>query len=231
MTLCDRPHYARRVVDALRRCRGIEHCILVPHIESGCPENVRLVKSIDFMAAVPVVNVERLGGPENSFRALDHAFYFSSFVVHLEDDTVPAPDLLEFFDWCNHAYRDDERVFTVSAMSRSKRPVEGADRWKVALRPRFTSQCFGMWRDRWEEVRSRWDRRLRAGCDHMVEAMRGGRLEAYPLLQRFLNIGIRGGFNQYHKGKYDTPRDFYFNEVYNERWSGTDDVPPGDFHG
>lgn len=50
-----------------------------------------------------------------TYWVLRHAFVEADYVVHSEDDIVPASDCLRYFEWAGQAYRDDRWTFSVSA--------------------------------------------------------------------------------------------------------------------
>src|SRR5580693_6205950 len=119
LVLYNRPDYTRQVLDALRRCDGIEDYILLPHIEPGNDNVLALVEAIDFAEVRITRNPMRLGIGRNTYLAWEHGAKAADFFIHIEDDTVPARDCLRYMEHCRQTYRDDQRVFSVAAYNRS----------------------------------------------------------------------------------------------------------------
>ena len=66
------------------------------------------------MRCEPIVHTKRLGCGANTLFALDRGFEFAEYVIHLEDDTVPAVHALGFFEYCRKEYENDRTAFTVA---------------------------------------------------------------------------------------------------------------------
>src|SRR5258708_27676946 len=136
MVLYNRPDYTKAVLEALRRCDGIGDYLLLPHIEPGDEEVLALVKSIDFAGVKITLNRRRLGTGRNTFLAWRHGFREADFIVHIEDDTVPARDCLRFMEHCREAYRDDQEIFSVAAYN--KLPCAPSRYYDVSRRRPYT---------------------------------------------------------------------------------------------
>src|SRR5205085_4047904 len=122
------------------------------HVEPGHPQVLELAHRAPFENKRIVENATRLGCGDNIYSAIDDAFRFADYVILLEDDVVPAPDCLRYFEWARRRYRDDPQVFSVSAYSRLTPPPE---RYYVAHRaPWFNCWGFATWADRWSEMRA-----------------------------------------------------------------------------
>jgi len=100
MTAYRRPAYTREVLAALATCDGIADWLLLPNVEPGNEEVIAAFDEWDACEMRLVVNEKRLGLNKNTHEAVYRAFKLRSDVmVHLEDDTVPSPDALHYFDW------------------------------------------------------------------------------------------------------------------------------------
>lgn len=98
MTACNRPKYTERVIRALEQCSGIDECILLVRIDPGCDEVARIVSSFSGNMEFRI-NPFRLGCNANTLFAIHEGFARSRWNIHIEDDTVPARDALEFLFW------------------------------------------------------------------------------------------------------------------------------------
>ena len=122
MVLYNRPDYTKAVLDALRRCDGVDEYLILPHIEPGNEEVLALAKGIDFAATKITVNQEKLGIGRNTYLAWEHGLSEADFIVHVEDDTVPARDCLRFMEHCREAYQHDQEIFNVASYHRGACP-------------------------------------------------------------------------------------------------------------
>jgi hypothetical protein len=225
-TASHRPKYTSEVLRALSQCRGIEKYQLLPCIEPGNDSVRTLFESVSFAECRLTVHRERLGCGANTLFALEQGFMFSDYVIHLEDDTLPTTDTLEFFEHCREAYRHDVEVFTVSGYPGApdcKRilPETLAGRFRVLGRQRwFTPWGWATWRDRFGEMRHNWNPHDWDGQVNRV--LRDGRREVTPLLSRIQNIGAEGGTNmpspEYHRQTQHLPF-----------WADDIEVPAGSF--
>ena len=180
--LHDRPDYTKIVLDALSKCDGIAEYLILLHIEPGNEEVLSLAKS----------NTEKLGIACNTYQAWEHGFKKSDFIVHFEDDTVPAQDCLRYMEYCRQAYRDDSKVFSVSAYNRSScKPFQY---YHIYCRNPYTCWAVGIWKNRWEWVKDNWSRDPDSYAVHLTKYLAGFDLkEIYPLLSRAQNIGVERG--------------------------------------
>jgi hypothetical protein len=100
MTAYRRPAYTREVLAALSKCDGIADWLLLPNVEPGYDEVIAAFRDWDACEMRLVVNEKRLGLNRNTHEAVFRAFKLRADVtLHLEDDTVPSPDALRYFDW------------------------------------------------------------------------------------------------------------------------------------
>lgn len=227
LTLFRRPDYTRRVIESLARCDGIEDHLVVFHVEPGDREVLRLAREAPLEKKQVIENSVRLGCNVNTYTALDHAFQLSDFVIHLEDDTVPARDCLRYFQWARRYQRDSE-VFSVAAYGKSTPPP--SEYYAVRRVAWFTPWGWATWSDRWAEIRERWHFDAAESWDLTVNRLRGRRVQLEPRLARIQNIGAEGGAycpgpdwhraNQFHEfGAWSIPLDpqIPFSEAFSEQ--------------
>lgn len=201
-----RPDYTRAVLEGLGLCTGIGRYSLVAYSHLPSREDVIDVVRAHARFCETRLVVEPLPGDVSDSdpsaaiaasvrRLFDLAFadLGSTFHVHLEDDTVPAADALEYFEWAGERYAADPDVFTVSGYARATAAVPPADHRRVERRRQFTVWGWATWKDRWEAMRQRWPHR---DFDvHLDRALRAERCEIAPVLGRIQNIGAEGGAN------------------------------------
>ena len=157
ITTCQykRPDYTRQMLEALRRCAGIEDYTILVHLEPGDEEVHSLLRGIDFAESRLIRNPYRLGVDINTENALRHGFGLADFVIHLEDDIVCAPDALQYYEWCRERYANDPRVFSVTGYNRRQTPAPPEDHHTVHLRAWFHPWGFATWKDRWARFEGR----------------------------------------------------------------------------
>jgi|GEM_PF-996127 len=192
LVLYNRPDYTRRVLAALRACDGVGNYLILPHVEPGNDEVLALAEKIDFAQVKLTLNPRRLGIGRNTWLAWNHGFQEADFIVHLEDDTVPARDCLRFMEHCRRAYLDDPEIFSVAAYHRS--PCARSRFHEISRRRYYTCWLVGLWKNRWQWCQSRWHRdssQYAAYLNHLLGEH--GLKEVYPLLSRAQNIGAENG--------------------------------------
>lgn len=190
LTAYRRPEYTRQVLDALSRCDGIDDYRVLIHLEPGNSEVRQVIQEARLAQKTLVENSDRLGCGGNTYCALHHGFQLAEFVIHLEDDTVPARDCLRFFEWANLRYREDHTVLSVTAYSKTVPSSENQHR--VVRTPWFTPWGWATWIDRWNEISEHWSNSP-VTWDIALNQLRGDRVEVQPLLARIQNIGAELG--------------------------------------
>jgi len=221
MVLWNRPDYTKAVLTALHQCEGVNDYLLLPHVEPGNDEVVSLAESIDFAEAQVTVNPERLGIGRNTYLAWQQAFRKADFIIHIEDDTVPSPDCLRYMEHCCPAYRRDQRTFSVSSYNRLR--CHPRLHHAICRRPPYTCWLVGLWKDRWEWIRRRWNPDPERYATYLTNQVRHYELdEIYPLLSRRQNIGAERGVHvpspEWHRANQHT-----------EHWAGNYDLKPRKF--
>lgn len=206
MTAYRRPEYTRQVLTALARCHGINDYRVLIHVDPGSEEVLQIAREALLKRKTLVENADRLGCGQNTFCALHHGFQWADFVIHLEDDTVPAPDFLQYFEWVRQRYRDDHRVLSATAYAKTTARPE--QHHHVVRAPWFTPWGWATWSDRWREISEHWSNSPLT-WDIVLNQVRGDRVEVRPLLARTQNIGAE---LSEHCPSPEFHRDNHFNE-------------------
>jgi len=242
ITLCawNRPEYLTKVLDGLAACHRIANCTLIACVEPGPPEVRALLDGFVACQVQVVQNPTRLGVRDNTKQALSLGFARSDFVIHLEDDIVPAPDALTFFEYCRVAYQDDKSVFTVTGYSGPRYDWAGGkpeyedmgyktidlyarDEYYLLRRIAwFHTSGWATWRDRWLEMRDNWETERGDWGPRVNRVIRGQRSEVYPILARTQNIGANG--------VHIKDEQWFYQYVHNAHWAGSLSLPPGEYH-
>jgi hypothetical protein len=188
----NRPHYLAPVLESWRGVRGIEDAYLIYSCEPGYPDVVDLVRRERPKAAGEVtVNERQLGNDQNMKAAVTAGFATGArFVIAAEDDVLVSADLLEYMAAMAVAYEHDKSVLAITAWQEAPPgPLDEVQRtiWF------YGGACWGMWRDRWDEVRGNWPP-SGTGYDGYLWtlAQASGRHCIQPAATRCKNIGEYG---------------------------------------
>lgn len=213
MTLCNRPHYTKRVLDMLARCDGCSDVPVTLCVEPGNDAVLNLALGFRHPCTV-VQNKRKLGCNTNTFMALSMGFEKADRVIALEDDTLPGRDFITFMRWALDKYEDDKSVFSVSGYQRTQQH-EITRTLDVVRENWFTPWGWGSWRDRWIECCDNWpalDEQI--SWDTVIHKMRlGDRCEVRPVVARIQNIGAEGGL---HVPSREWHRDHHLNPYWIE---------------
>ena len=188
LTVCRRPDYTTQTMRAIKLCDGIEEYAVSVYLDPQCLETERIARE-ESLPGWEFVKAERPTGCNRAiYESLCIGFSRGDYHIHLEDDTVPSPDCLRWFEWASR-FRNDASVFSVSAWNRC-----GGESSLAGRRQWFTPWGWATWRDRWDEMRERWSPHGAESWDVAVNTVfRGGRVELFPALSRVQNIGEHGG--------------------------------------
>lgn len=219
MTLCKRPKYTARVLEALAACDGIDGVPVYLMCEPVCDEVVRLAHAFRQPCEV-FVYAEPAGCNINTGYALATGFKHADRVVALEDDTVPGRDFLRFIRWGLDAYENDKSVFSVCGYQMTE-PHELHRTSEVIRENWFTPWGWATWRDRWDTIRTGWpEKDEEISWDTVIHRIKlGHRCEVRPIVARIQNIGGELGTH--------VPS-VHWHELHhlNRHWIESTDVPP-----
>lgn len=187
----NRPEYLHKTLAALRSCIGIGECRVMVLIDPS-EESVHSAALAARYGFKSLQYSQRVGCNRAIQFALVHGFHEmgSDYHIHLEDDTVPARDCLQWFAWARDQWRDEPRVMNVSGYQRISNGCLdecGTRRW-------FTPWGWATWRDRVAGLLAGWVADDSTSWDVVVNhALRAGRYEAFPTVSRIQNIGAERG--------------------------------------
>lgn len=153
--VCDRVRYVSQTLESWRAVRGITDAIVIHRLEPGFPDMEDLVRrERPWADGGFFLNQARLGNDQNMKAAVETGFATGAdFVIAAEDDVLVAADLLEYMLWAAGHYADDKAILAITAFQGDGRgPLDQVQRtvWF------YGGACWGMWRDRWDEVKDAW---------------------------------------------------------------------------
>ena len=185
----NRPDYFTQTLRALSACDGVGEYDIVCVLDRSdkTDELVEIAKQMGLTTLSPV---EHMGCGATIRYCMETGFRNSDFHVHLEDDTVPSPDCLRWFEWA--ANWASPMTLTISAYNQHGGEAEPE---MASFRKWFTPWGWATWRSHWEKYlalswdNSFWD----GGIQRIRSELAMG--ELYPRVSRIQNIGAtRGAF-------------------------------------
>lgn len=158
-------------------------------------------------------NPQRLGLNRNTHAVLSAAraaMDATDWLLHIEDDTLLAPDALHWYAWALAHYADDPRVFTIAGYHRCDEVPPATQWYHCRQRDWFTCWGWACWGYRLAELLERWSfTNPKSFAWHLNRGVRGNRREVHPLLSRVQNIGYLAGENdrseQWYREHHRTP--------------------------
>lgn len=220
ISLYNRPLYTKTLLDSLQDCHGFNEYFVRISVEPVNIEVINLAK--DFVErnsnATIFINPERFGCNQNILVSISRCFKYSDYNIHLEDDTIPGYDCLDFFNWAGQKYYTDKSILNISGYVNSNNQTEhyskkSEDISKVFRRQWFTPWGWATWKDRFLEMRDGWDcNGINGSWDCTINGiLRKDRSEIYPAISRIQNIGAELGTHV------PTP-EWHAEHHYNEYW-------------
>lgn len=195
MTHCRRPDYSKQVMDALGKCHGIDRYKVIARVEPGNLEVLRVLSNFKACEISVRVNEKQLFCGRNTRKAIEEGFTESDFIVHIEDDTVPAPDCLLFMEHCACTYRESD-VFSVAAYNSHQ--CAAGNEYAIGVRDHFSCWIWGTWIEKYKKAAALLEFNDTPGGAYMNYLFRhtlelGTCREVYPMLSRSQNIGEKDG--------------------------------------
>lgn len=190
----NRLDFLKEVLEHLRQCEAKERMLLVTSEEPDQDSGVHsLLESIDWMEVKRHVNPRILKSAYNVPNAVTLAFDYSDRVIVLEDDVVPARDMLLYFEVLLDQFRKDGKILSLSAYNQTVMKPEESRINHIQESPSFTRWGWATWKDRWQTFipyfsprSSRWER------EFDLYRQKLGMMEIKPDISRCNNIGSRG---------------------------------------
>jgi hypothetical protein len=197
MTAYRRPSYTREVLQALARCHGVADWLFLPHVEPGNETVIELCKSFDACESNAEINPERKGLNRNTQAAIcNGASRRPDILVHLEDDTVPAPDALLYFQFAVNQMAAIKNKKILIASGYNKTPCDVGKEYTANLRKIWSPWGWATNLVGLEFLLNKWCfRNPKCFTCFFRRVYRNARYEIYPLLSRIQNIGYELGEN------------------------------------
>lgn len=183
----NRPDYFTQVIRGLAWCDGVGEYDVVAVLDPS-DKTQELAEIAKAAGIQTMIMQERLGCGSMIRYCMELGFRISDFHIHLEDDTVPSPDCLRWFEWA--ARNASSTILTISAYNQhgghASTNTYGTRKW-------FTPWGWGTWKTNFEKyLKPAWDPSFwDGGVQRVRENLGMG--EVYPHVSRIQNIGAERG--------------------------------------
>ena len=255
--LWNRPPYLKKLVDSLEKLSGIEEYKVIFSVDKSGDKETKIIKHIlenSTLNKDVYYHDTNLGCAGNTRFCLDKGFEANSdYVIHLEDDTIPAKDYLKFMEWGYEKSKNNKNIFAICPFVRkdyNKVPLNKMDVNKCFERSWFeTGGGFGMTRLSWLDIIDKGNiygvvmpgntklsgEEWKKGCViddkgtygwPMNMYFKGDKLCIYPEVSRVQNIGELNG-------KFNPSATWHKQHVYDEKWIMNEDfktVEEGEYY-
>ncbi len=219
MPVYGRPHYLRKVLQALAGVKDIDKTILIISQDGSHTEVAAMIRQINFTHTIIIQHTRPFLGilayfwdslvaaSTNIHFLLEFAFSKTPArgAIVLEDDLVPSEDFFNYFRWSFEYVLTDPKVLSVTGFNIDSRMVAEANYHpqnypydlvenKENDRAKFSGWSWSITRGQWQQVRKRWSF---ASWDIGLDALQRqlGLISYKPVLSRVRNIGMQGGIN------------------------------------
>lgn len=219
ISVFDRVAYFIETLRYMSNCYGIKNYEIFCFIDPSPRQNEIIAVINEFSSKLNIsyyVNEQRLDCNGNIFRAVDYAFHFTDYNIHIEDDIILAQDALLYFEHCR-TYQANRTIFSICSYNRyNKRDYKPKSRNTVFRQKWFDPWGWSTWKDRWEEeIKPNWQFgygprykdgilvHKEGGWDvNMQSIIRDDQRRINPNLSRSKNIGEYGRHTpsvEYHR--------------------------------
>ena len=190
----NRVDFLREVLEHLKGCEAKERMILVTSEEPDQGSGVHaLLESVDWMKISRHVNSRIMKCVYNVPNAITLAFGFADRVIVLEDDIVPARDMLLYFETLLNRFRDDKKTLSISAYNKTVMKPDEEKLNFLQESPSFTCWGWATWKDRWNSFITAYSPRSSSwAIEFNLFRQKHGMIEIKPEISRCNNIGSRG---------------------------------------
>lgn len=210
ISLYNRLKYTKVVLENLNNCFDIENYKIFICCEPSNNEVIQLAKEFRPKQTTVLVNNSILGCNKNIYQCLAIGFEMNTFHIHIEDDTVPGRDFLDYCEYCRNKFKNDKEILTISGYSR-----DSGDHCNFIKKNKwFTPWGWASWKDRWEQYIKpafRLSFQSKNSWDIFVNEAREEKFELRPLVARTQNIGAENG-------THCPDANYHFHIQYNENW-------------
>ncbi len=201
LPVANRPQYLKELLDSLRR-NNLDEFKLFCGIEPKNDEVLNLCKNIDFVDKTIIINKKKLGVRKNPYNIIQTAFNTGSqFNIHLEDDLIVSPDMINLANWYYDTFQLNSTLYTVYGLFAYDSNPGKPD--QIIEISRFDGYGWCCFKQNWNQLFKKYwfndslgkKYYKKKGWDWAIQgAFKEFELKALkPILSRTNNIGREGG--------------------------------------
>lgn len=200
-TVFDRLVYLKKTLDSWAKVEGIENYDVYFKVEPSEFLDGELDVINDFYDKINtnlyiIINDELMGCAENVWSGFNALFEKYDFVILAEDDILVSKDILNYFDYLENKYNEDDKVSIISANTKD----EGIDSSLVVRQQKFNGLVWGTWKKYWVNYfKNTWDKDYSSGVpggwdwNLTLRVLPNNDLYViHPCVSRSQHIGITG---------------------------------------
>lgn len=183
----NRPECTARFFAALLKCEGIHSYKILVFIDKSDTNVSSIIR--EFGPLLPSMEVIengcQLGMYGNKLQAVHAGFTYDNFVIHFEDDCIPAVDCLRYFEFVGPQI-DRKNIFSISAYNNPKPGTIDVEKNYKATSQRswYTPWGRALFLPKIRRMLLTWD-----GDERKMNEERGNREEIFPVVSRVQNYG------------------------------------------
>ena len=183
----NRPDYFAQVIGALAKCNGVSEYSVTAVLDPS-DKTKELVEIAKGQGIGVHVSPAHLGCGAAILYAMTYGFEQSDFHIHLEDDTVPSPDCLRWFEWAGR--NATSKTLTISGYNQHGGEAQES---ACGFRQWFTPWGWATWKSNFDKyLKPSWDPSFwDGGVQRIREKLGMG--EMFPHVSRIQNIGAERG--------------------------------------
>lgn len=158
VTVYDRDKHFRKTIESLLDCYGSDKSDLFIALDGAASdyahERQKLIKKYvcsikGFNSIEFIVRDKNYGATKNSRLARDEVFSIYNKMIRTEDDNIFSPHFISYMNKGLDIYESDENIFSVCGYLE---PINLDIDSDIFLRQGFTSNGFGVWKKKYEEM-------------------------------------------------------------------------------
>ena len=203
-TISDRVDYLKKTLESWSNVRKLNQFDFRFNIEPS--EKLEEIENVimDFFKKTKVtgsikINNKVMGCATNTWFSFDDLFKEYDFVILAEDDIIVSQDIIEYFDYLENKYKDDDSVAIISANTK----WTTRDPHLVVREKAFNGLVWGTWKKYWDNYfKDTWDFNYSSGLNGTSSGWDwnitlrilplNNLFSIHPLVSRSQHIGIDG---------------------------------------
>lgn len=161
---------------------------------------VRYINSLSQFNKITVVNNPSIGCNKNTKQALELAITKHDAIIHLEDDTIPTRDAIDFYIENLNKYKDESSIISISGYNKTT-TLEPEKHKEIFKKSNFICWGCAFWKNKFDIIINNWtpfqdrDNYSTSWDTYLNEQVfqKLGYYQIRPIISRIQNIGAKNG--------------------------------------